>query len=179
VLRTPAAGSAAPLQPALRAGKSPATRAARLLVAAGLLLAAFCGGWLLRPAAPHTTIARSLPVSEEPVDRGQVDPAPPIGSETGPSGPNLHLAGIVTLQIDQHGKPVEVQVPVLAGSDDDVKRLLEKPPAIEASVLQALERRGHKVAAHRQLVAVDLKDGRKLVFPIDQVDVRFAQRVFQ
>src|SRR5690242_10805193 len=42
VLRAPAVGSAAPLQPALRARKSPiAMRAARLAVAAGLLLAAF------------------------------------------------------------------------------------------------------------------------------------------
>lgn len=167
-----------PVRP--RTGPSAAVRAARLASAALLLIATFCGGWLLRPAdrGPHVASGQPAP-PQRPADRGSGAPANAMAVETDPSAPKLHLAGVVTLQVDDGGKPVEVQVPVLAGSDGDLKRLLEKPPTIEASVIQALERRGHKIAAHRQLVAVDLEDGRRLVFPIDQVDVRFAQRVFQ
>jgi hypothetical protein len=68
---------------------------------------------------------------------------------------------------------------VIEGPGIDTRWLLEQPPAIRASVVQALERRGHKVEAHRQLLTVNLKDGRKLILPVDEVDVRSANRVYQ
>jgi hypothetical protein len=42
-----------------------------------------------------------------------------------------------------------------------------------------MERRGHKVAANRQLLSIDLEDGRRAVLPFDQLEVRLAGRVYQ
>jgi hypothetical protein len=176
-MRARTQGSRGAPQPAPAPSRtSAAGRAATWAGAAALVIVAFCGGWFLRPSEKVAAVATG-----PSIERESDEPIPPVapGDRDGPRTSKLHLAGIVTLKIDDHGTPREVEVPVLAGSDDELRRLLEQPPAVEASVVQALERRGHKVAAHRQLVAVDLKDGRKLVFPIDQVDVRFAQRVFQ
>ena len=164
-------------QPALAPSRtSVAARVATWTGVAALAIVAFCSGWLLRPSEKVAVVGAGPSIEREADE--SIPPVAP-GDRNGPRTSNLHLAGIVTLKVDDHGTPREIEVPVLAGSDDELRRLLEQPPAVEASVVQALERRGHKVAAHRQLVAVDLKDGRKLVFPIDQVDVRFAQRVFQ
>jgi hypothetical protein len=86
---------------------------------------------------------------------------------------------MLALEVDDHGQPRTLQVPVIEGRGIDVRWLLEQPPAIRASVVHALERRGHRVEAHRQLVTLGLKNGRKLILPVDEVDVRFAGRVFQ
>jgi hypothetical protein len=56
--------------------------------------------------------------------------------------------------------------------DDDWVRNL--PPAIPDEVLQALVRTGHQVQQRRELVPVPLEDGRRLVVPVDQVEVHYT-----
>jgi hypothetical protein len=87
--------------------------------------------------------------------------------------------GTLTLEVEDHGQQRTLQVPIIEGPKIDRRWLLEQPPALRSSVVQALERRGYTVAAHRQLVSVSLKNGRKLILPVEEVDVRFAGRVFQ
>lgn len=48
------------------------------------------------------------------------------------------------------------------------------PIAIPDEVLQALQRTGHQVQRHRRLLPVEMEDGRRLVVPIDQIDVRYV-----
>ena len=72
-----------------------------------------------------------------------------------------------------------MQLPVIDGEGIDIRQWLERPSAVNALAVQALERRGHKVESQRQLVTVNLKDGRKLLLPVDQVDVHFAHRIYQ
>jgi hypothetical protein len=91
----------------------------------------------------------------------------------------MRMAGILTLQVDDHGQTREVRVPVLDASGVDIRSLLAQEPAARSPAIEALERRGNKVETHRQILTVDLKDGRKLLVPVDQVDVKFANRVYQ
>jgi hypothetical protein len=165
--------------------KSWVTRVGRFsLLALGLCLA-FGAGWLIRPADdgrrggglvdPPAALAKSEVASDETTDK-----ITPESDEIGPQLPaSMRMAGILTLQIDDHGQTRQVRVPVLDASGIDIRSLLEQAPAVRSPAIQALERRGNKVETHRQLLTVDLNDGRKLILPVDQVDVRFANRVYQ
>jgi len=168
-----------------RGGLSRGVRARRAALLALALVAAFTCGWLIRPgrdafdderssAAPKTLVQR---------DAGNMKSGDANSSDSSSRDPELppgiRLAGILSLQIDDAGQMREVQVPVLEGPGIDSRWLLEQPPAVRASVVRELERRGHKVEAHRQLLTVSLKDGRRVILPVDQVDVRFANRVYQ
>jgi hypothetical protein len=48
------------------------------------------------------------------------------------------------------------------------------PSPIPDNVLQALKRTGHRVDGHRELMRVALPDGRNLLVPVDQVEVRYV-----
>lgn len=154
------------------------------LLALGLMMA-FGAGWLARPqddrrqeqAVAPTSTANAKPAVQS-VETA--DQAPPETDETARQLPlSMRTAGMLTLQVDDHGHTHEVRVPVLDASGVDVSRLLEQQPAVRSPAIQALERRGHKVETHRQVLTVDLQDGRKLLLPVDQVDVRAANRVYQ
>lgn len=69
----------------------------------------------------------------------------------------------------------EVQVPIVEGEgvDDDWWR--RPPAAMPDDVRRALERLGHQVRERRQLVPFDLEDGRRIMVPVDQVDVEPAE----
>jgi hypothetical protein len=149
---------------------------------AAALIIAFGAGWLIRPGdgrqqlEPGTaTAARPRPDNTETPEASFTGVEKPDPEER----PEARQVGTLTLEIEDHGQQRTVQVPVIDGPKIDRRWLLEQPPALRASVVHALERRGHAVEAHRQLVTVNLKDGRKLILPVDEVDVRFAGRVFQ
>ena len=69
------------------------------------------------------------------------------------------------------GAADEIQLPVIEGQSlgDD---WLHGQPAMPLDVQQALERLGHRVRQQRQLVPFSLKDGRRVMVPVDQVDVQ-------
>lgn len=58
--------------------------------------------------------------------------------------------------------------------DDDWLRSLPSP--LPSDVLKALERTGHAVQQSRELLPVPLEDGRRLIVPVDQVEVRSMGR---
>jgi hypothetical protein len=171
--------------PSPRTSRSLASRARNWIVLATALVVAFAAGWLARPGSDGQRDIGIGGGSSNVARRDDSGTAqrPERGAEIEKEDPNLppavHLAGILTLVVDDNGQPREVQVPVLEGPELDLRRLLSRPPAIRDSVVQALERRGHRVEAHRQLLTVNLKNGRKVVLPVDQVDVKFANRVYQ
>lgn len=65
-----------------------------------------------------------------------------------------------------------IQVPVVAGDQLDGGWLLSQPSAVPEEVRRALERMGHRVEQQRRLVPYRLGDGRRVVVPVDQVEVR-------
>jgi hypothetical protein len=70
------------------------------------------------------------------------------------------------------GQPV--RVPATERESIDEAWLRGFPEAIPRDVLGALERTGHRVENQRRLVPMPLQDGRNLVVPVDQVDIRYV-----
>jgi hypothetical protein len=69
-----------------------------------------------------------------------------------------------------------IRVPAVRRDTLDPGWLERLPGAMPADVLQAFQRTGHEVRQHRELIPVDLNDGRRLVMPVEQVDVHFVGR---
>jgi hypothetical protein len=66
----------------------------------------------------------------------------------------------------------EIRLPVRSLDDSSGGWALTEPSAVPEEVRQALERLGHRVEERRQLVPYRLDDGRRVVVPVDQVEVR-------
>lgn len=163
---------------------------AGLIIVASLLSAVGfgLGRWSVDRQPEHISLAtrEKLPASEKqrpPV----IDEKPGADASPGHTKPapaadrdeSVKVAGVLAWSVDENGQTREMSVPVLEGAGIDLKWLLSQPAAIREPVRKELERRGHKVELHRQLITLSLKDGRSVVMPIDQVDVRFAGRVYQ
>jgi hypothetical protein len=52
------------------------------------------------------------------------------------------------------------------------------PTAIPGDVMEALARTGRQVQQRRELVPVNLQDGRQMVMPVDKVDVHYVGRTY-
>jgi hypothetical protein len=157
----------------------------RLWLSAAVLVA-FGLGWIVRSAPPALaplasgkgqetapeplTTTKSRPLEQDDTH----DAAAPAAAAD-----EVRLAGTIRWRLEQDGQQEEIEIPVLEGPGIDLQRLIEQPPAMSEPARLALERRGHKVETHRQLLTVNLKDGRSVVVPVDQVHVQFAGRVFQ
>ncbi|MCE5269095.1 MAG: hypothetical protein LLG00_14565 [Planctomycetaceae bacterium] len=67
-----------------------------------------------------------------------------------------------------------IRVPAMERENVDEAWLRTLPSAIPDDVLRALARTGHEVQQRRELVPVPLQDGRRLVVPVDQVEVHYT-----
>lgn len=72
------------------------------------------------------------------------------------------------------GGTAQIQLPCRESERLDEQWLHSLPGAISPEVRRALERNGYQVRQQRQLVPLPLEDGRRLVVPIDQVELRFV-----
>ncbi len=99
------------------------------------------------------------------------------GPDASPQGnPASSPWRLVTLSTPANG-PVpgrSIQLPAIERDSVDEQWLRSLPPAIPDEVLRALARTGHEVKQRRELVSMPLRDGRRLVAPIDQVEVRYV-----
>jgi hypothetical protein len=135
-------------------------------LAASVLLAFALGGLTNRPAP------------REPGRSGDSDPAAqvnPMLAENRPS-PATGSAGRrepqpignVRLVVDGEGAAPQqgINVPVY-----DLKQIgnqwLSQEPALPRELIEQLERMGHRVQHHQQLIPVPLDDGREVVVPVD------------
>ena len=67
-----------------------------------------------------------------------------------------------------------VRLPALERNSIDRQWLESLPSPIPESVVQALERSGYEVQTQQELMPMPLKDGRKLVVPIDKVQLQYV-----
>jgi len=72
------------------------------------------------------------------------------------------------------GGTAQIQLPCRESDQFDEQWLKSLPGAISPEARRALERNGYQVRQHRQLVPLPLEDGRRLVVPVDQVELRFV-----
>lgn len=152
------------------AATSPASsRWSKWLAMAAAVLLAFAGGVAVRdrglPAwagfgAPTedwawTGTERSRPASESP-DMGQVV------SADGPPRLTLYNAA---------GQPIEL--PLLEASQAGAELWQQPAELVPRNVREALRRSGYEIEQQRQLLPFDLHDGRRIVVPVDSIDLRF------
>jgi hypothetical protein len=120
-------------------------------------------------------------------ERGQVAQSRPlVPNSSGQSSaelrshtPGTHTPGTqwttVSLPVQRAtGEVEELEVPVAVGGNVSADSIFNQPFVLPEQLLNQLERQGHRVRQNRQLVPFQLDDGRQVVFPVDQIDVRFV-----
>jgi hypothetical protein len=65
-------------------------------------------------------------------------------------------------------------LPAVERENVDQQWLQSVPAAIPENVLQALSRTGYQIQQQRELVPVPLQDGRRLMVPVDQVELHYV-----
>ena len=69
-----------------------------------------------------------------------------------------------------------IRLPAVRRETLDPQWLENLPQAVPADVLRALQQAGHEVQQHRELVPLEMQDGRRLVVPVDQIQVHYVGR---
>ena len=83
---------------------------------------------------------------------------------------------MVTLKVPdaKHGGSRSIHLPAVEQKRLDENWLRSLPEPLSPELVRALQRTGHAVQQSRQLLPVPLENGRRLVVPIDQVNVHFV-----
>ena len=84
----------------------------------------------------------------------------------------------LTVPGEKPGQQQTVQLPLFNGRTLDAAAL-RQPSFMPASIVQQLQQMGHQVQQRRELVPVQLQDGRDGFLPVDQIDVQFVGNKFQ
>ncbi len=158
-----------------RLGRHVATWSA---VAASFLLAMFLGrelqdAWLSDAVAP----VPGVPIDAVADLRTPVTvPARPEETLEGasrrsdtPSGP-WQLVSLGS----PDGTAGEIKLPAIEREELDENWLSSFPSAMPDDVRRAFERTGHRVRQRRELLPIEMQDGRRLVVPVDNVDVHYV-----
>jgi hypothetical protein len=143
-----------------------------LAVAASLLAALWLGAtWqqarVGRPALPSgaSTIGE---VVQNAGSRAPVAPSP-----TKPAVGPWRVVTVLAPAGTQDARMV-FDLPAVERDNVDQQWIQSLPSAMPDNVLQAFNRTGHQVRQRRELVPIPLKDGRRLVMPVDQVEVKYV-----
>ena len=97
------------------------------------------------------------------------------GLGTGRSSASNDPWRVVTLTgSDASGVPQSVRLPAQERRQLDANSWQGEAGSIPPEIAQALKDSGHEIQQSRQLMPVPLQDGRKLVVPVDQVDVHYV-----
>lgn len=72
------------------------------------------------------------------------------------------------------GTTRSIQLPAVSQNSIDETRLRETPSAIPPELVRSFQKAGHDVRQTRRLVPFRMKDGRRLVVPVDQLDVHYV-----
>ncbi len=185
--QTPSAQAAIPasrdplVQPSLmRSWKpfiGPLAMAASFLAAFGLGLLAR-SGWQAAGGA-----GRQESFSAANLELAQQEPGAVVEQEQRPGYalPGRENLGQVRLVVDgPGGAEQEIQLPVVERGAMDADFLQNPPAAVPAEIQQMFERMGHQVRQRREMLPLRLKDGRRLIVPVDQVEVRpVGNRAYQ
>ena len=83
---------------------------------------------------------------------------------------------MVTLKVPdaQRGGSRSIDLPAVEQNRLDENWVRSLPEPLSPELVRALQRSGHTVQQSRQLLPMPLDDGRRLVVPIDQVDVHYV-----
>jgi hypothetical protein len=99
---------------------------------------------------------------------------PAQGPAAGPASPWQMVT--LTTAGGPNGRPQSFQLPAMTSDHLDQAWLNSLPAAIPPEAIEVLRQSGHEVQQHRQLMPVEMQDGRRLVVPVDQVDIHYVGR---
>ena len=157
-----------------------------VLALAATFLLAFGLGWALhvpRSAMENVPSSRELASGPEhstaPATHGDPEAATDTVAGAQSAASPIRAVGVLTWSVDDNGEERTVVMPVVEGPGIDEEWLRRQPSVVPASLRRTLESRGHHVEEHRELINLSLEDGRQLLVPVDKVEVRFANRVYQ
>jgi len=179
----PSVGSmpAAPHKAAL--SRFPAWRSTLLtgLAVAASFLVAFVLGMHIRGGGAGPNGER--PIESLAATVGEAAPGPESRQAAIPGPPRLPAAPsdrwqLVTLKAPEgpEGKMATIRVPAVERNALDEQWLESFPMAVPDEVLQRLRRSGLEVQQHRELLPMEMQDGRRLVVPMDRIEVRYVGR---
>lgn len=154
-----------------------------LSMAASFVLAFVLGFALHRDQDNDAQIAEPV----RPVEPAQTNPGPMIAATPAPEPQTIDVQtrsttgaatptpswGYVRLLVNEDGTWQPVELPAVNGVDAE-RWLATQPSAVPARWRELMQRQGHTVQTERQLVPVDLGDGRQLVVPVEQVEVQYV-----
>jgi hypothetical protein len=152
-----------------------------VLAAAASFLIAFALGLAWRGQA----VRDNQLATNQPAGNQRMSPTP---SAPGPAQPEFGLASdtpqwstmIVDVDRDGDGNLEPVELPIVRGKGFDEDWVRSQPAAFPPALLRLFERMGHEVRHERQYYPFDLGDGRRVLVPVDDVDVRYGgERQFQ
>lgn len=168
------ARSAAPA-PAPVAAIRPRSAWPSRLLAAAMVIAAFglgvaSGRSGRAPAGPGPEVVATNPTVSQP-------PTPvPIAPEATEAEAGVRTVGLLAIgDPGGDGDPV-VNVPILAGPGLDERWLDGQAPAISDDDRRRWRRLGFDVEERREVVSMDLRDGRRVSVPVDRVRLRHVDR---
>jgi anti-sigma factor RsiW len=163
------AGLSAKLQPASLAAARPSVQIwMPLALAAGLLVATT---WVFLNRNPDATAPNGQPVAGNPPTGSPIqvagDPSIAPSQRVAPQAQNLQLV--------VNGGPDgrrNVEVPLVDAAGMDEALFGQWSQSLPPEVIRMLEQNGHQVVRERRLVPFNLNDGRRVVVPMDQVEIR-------
>jgi hypothetical protein len=144
-----------------------------LAVAASLLVAFALGTRFptgsSSASAPEQGIATQTPA---PTNAQVASAEPTIDQAEAGGEPSETPLQSVTLALGEGDGADRIELPV-ASADADTDAWLEDLQAtVPASLLERLKEAGFEVVRHQRFYPVELSDGRRLVVPVEQVDIR-------
>jgi hypothetical protein len=114
--------------------------------------------------APLTDVATTMPIP--------TGPAPAVQGPMVRGTPTEMVS--LTMPGDKPGQQQTVQLPLVDGRSVDASALRQPQGIMPQNVVQTLQQMGHQVQQQRQFVPVQLQDGRRVLFSVDQVELRFV-----
>ena len=177
------AGHIAPLSQVEPAGRRQSWRqyaATSLTMAASFLIALVVGMGLRGnwSGGSHDSALLKTAVSEFPLASRGALPAATVGSAIVPAAQSANDWETVTLAAGRSADgPAETfRVRALRRDTLDQNLLEQVPDAISPELQQAFEQAGHRVVQQREIVPLQMKDGRRLVVPVDHIEIHYVGR---
>jgi hypothetical protein len=172
------AGSAGGATIALNRNR-PAFWGALLAVAASLLVAFGLGTrFSPRPQPQMAAVGTRAKIAAAPQTKPNeaVKSAPATGAAPAASEPDWQTLILADDSSDPRGQ-IQVRARESALGEADLTELLSGEGSTVPALIKRLEQEGWKVTRERLLLPVDLSDGRRMVVPVEQVDIRNPQVV--
>jgi len=151
--------------------------AATLLSMAASFLLALVVGMGLRGNSLHSPVI----ATRDLIPGGHRDAATSPAAQSGIAGQMPQPAGgwemvALTSYNSLNGQAAAFCVPAQRRDSLDQNLLESIPDFIPPDVRQAFEESGHRVIQQREIVPVPMKDGRRLVVPVDRIEIHYLGR---